>query len=83
LVTVIRSFFREVVVVVRYQEQFREMMTQAEVAPDAMRGLLERLEAFVHPFCAPLGATERRRAAEYLTGVLSPLDRKTNSVRHG
>ena len=57
--------------VVRYEERFREMMAQAEVAPEAMLGLLDRLEAFVHPFCASLGAGERRRAAEYLTGLLS------------
>jgi SRSO17 transposase len=64
-------------VVVRYQERFQEMMAQAEVAPDAMRGLLDRLETFVHPFCASLGPTERRRAAEYRTGLLSHLDHKT------
>jgi SRSO17 transposase len=52
------------------------MMAQAEVSPDAMRGLLDRLEAFVHPFCASLGAGERRRAAEYLTGLLSHLEHK-------
>ncbi len=63
--------------VVRYEERFREMMAQAEVSPDAMRGLLDRLETFVHPFCASLGAGERRRAAEYLTGLLSHLEHKT------
>ena len=63
--------------VVRYEERFQEMMAQAEVSPDAMRGLLDRLETFVHPFCASLGAGERRRAAEYLTGLLSHLEHKT------
>jgi SRSO17 transposase len=63
--------------VVRYEERFREMMAQAEVSADAMRGLLDRLETFVHPFCASLGAGERRRAAEYLTGLLSHLEHKT------
>ena len=63
--------------VVRSEERFQEMMAQAEVAPDAMRGLLDRLETFVHPFCASLGSGERRRAAEYLTGLLSHLDHKT------
>ena len=53
------------------------MMAQAEVSPEAMLGLLDRLEAFVHPFCASLGAGERRRAAEYLTGLLSQLEHKT------
>jgi SRSO17 transposase len=63
--------------VVRYEERFQQMMAQAEVAPEAMRGLLDRLETFVDPFCAALGAGERRRAAEYLTGLLSHLDHKT------
>jgi SRSO17 transposase len=63
--------------VVRYEERFQEMMAQAEVAPEAMLGLLDRLETFVHPFCASLGPTERRRTAEYLTGLLSHLDHKT------
>ena len=63
--------------VVRYEERFQQMMAQAEVTPDAMRDLLDRLETFVYPFCAALGAGERRRAAEYLTGLLSHLDHKT------
>ncbi len=63
--------------VVRYEERFREMMAQAEVSPDAMRGLLDRLETFVDPFCPSLVAGERRRAAEYLTGLLSHLEHKT------
>jgi SRSO17 transposase len=63
--------------VMRYEERFLEMMAQAEVSPEAMRDLLDRLETFVHPFCASLAAGERRRAAEYLTGLLSHLDHKT------
>ena len=63
--------------VVRYEERLQEMMAQAEVSADVMRGLLDRLETFVDPFCASLGAGERRRAAEYLTGLLSHLDHKT------
>ena len=53
--------------VVRYEERFREMMAQAEVSPEVMRGLLDRLEAFVHPFCASLGAGERRLACPIAT----------------
>jgi len=63
--------------VVRYQERFQEMMAQAEVSPDSMRGLLDRLATFVHPFCVSLGSTEQRRAAEYMTGLLSDLEHKT------
>jgi SRSO17 transposase len=63
--------------IVRYEERFREMMAQAEVTPETMRDLLERLETFVHPFCASLGSTAQRRVAEYLTGLLSDLEHKT------
>jgi SRSO17 transposase len=63
--------------VVRYQERFQEMMAQAEVSPDSMRGLLDRLATFVQPFCEPLDSTEQRRAAEYITGLLSGLEHKT------
>jgi len=63
--------------IVRYEERFREMMAQAEVAPETMRDLLDRLETFVHPFCASLGSTAHRRVADYLTGLLSDLDHKT------
>jgi SRSO17 transposase len=42
-----------------------------------MRGLLDRLATFVQPFCASLDSTEQRRAAEYLTGLLSGLEHKT------
>jgi SRSO17 transposase len=63
--------------VVRYQERFQEMMAQAEVSPDSMRGLLDRLATFIHPFCVSLGSSEQRRAAEYMTGLLSGLEHKT------
>ena len=63
--------------IVRYEERFQEMMAQAEVSPDLLSDLLPRLETFVHPFCASLGAGERRHVAEYLTGLLSHLEHKT------
>jgi SRSO17 transposase len=63
--------------VVRYQERFQEMMAQAEVSADSIRGLLERLGTFVQPLCASLGPDGQRRAAEYLTGLLSDLVHKT------
>jgi SRSO17 transposase len=63
--------------VVRYQERFQQMMAQAEVSPESMHGLLDRLETFVLPFCVSLGPTEQYRAAEYMTGLLSGLEHKT------
>ncbi len=54
------------------------MLAQAEVTPELMRGLIERLEAFVEPFATSLEQPEQRRhAAEYMTGLLSKLPRKS------
>jgi SRSO17 transposase len=65
-------------VVVRYDARFKEMMAQAVVSPDAMRGLLDRLDSFVLPFCSSLPQPGmQRHAAQYVTGLLSDLDHKT------
>jgi SRSO17 transposase len=65
-------------VVVRYEDRFTQMMAQAEVSPESMRGLLDRLETFIDPFSASLTQPgQRRRAAEYMTGLLSDLEHKT------
>ena len=63
--------------VVRYQERFQEMMAQAEVSPDAMRGLLDRLETFVHP-SAPRWELDRATTAPPNT---SPACSRTSSTR--
>jgi hypothetical protein len=39
------------------------MLAQAEVSPELMRGLFDRLETFVEPFAASLDQPERRRHA--------------------
>jgi SRSO17 transposase len=65
----------------RYELRLEQMLAQAEVPPEAMRGLLTRLEAFVEPFAATLTEAEQRRhAAEYMTGLLSKLPRKTGEA---
>jgi SRSO17 transposase len=62
----------------RFDARLREMLAQAEVAPELIDGFLGRLETFVHPFAASLGEPEQRRhTVEYLTGLLSKLGRKT------
>jgi SRSO17 transposase len=62
----------------RFDARLREMLAQAEVAPELIDGFLERLETFAHPFSASLGEPEQRRhTVEYLTGLLSKLGRKT------
>ena len=65
----------------RYELRLEQMLAQAEVSPGAMQGLLTRLEAFVEPFAATLTEAEQRRhAAEYMTGLLSKLQRKTGEA---
>ncbi len=65
----------------RYELRLVPMLAQAEVSPEAMRGLLTRLTAFVEPFAAALTEAEQRRhATEYMTGLLSKLQRKTGEA---
>jgi len=65
-------------VVVRYEKRLKEMMAQAEVSPEVVHGLLGRLETFVLPFCVGLPQPGMlRHAAQYMTGLLSDLGRKT------
>ncbi len=62
----------------RFDARLSEMLAQAEVAPELIDGFLGRLEAFIHPFSASLVEPEQQRhAIEYLTGLLSKLERKT------
>jgi SRSO17 transposase len=65
----------------RYELRLDQMLSQAEVSPELLRGLFERLEAFVEPFAKALGQPEQRRhAAEYMTGLLSKLPRKSGEA---
>ena len=65
----------------RYELRLEQMLAQAEVSPELMRGLLDRLETFVEPFAASLDQPEQRRhAAQYLTGLLSKLPRKSGEA---
>ena len=54
----------------RYEVCLEQMLAQAEVSPESMRGLLKRLETFAEPFAESLtGPQQRRHAAEYMTGA--------------
>jgi SRSO17 transposase len=65
----------------RYELRLEQMLAQAEVSPERMQNLFDRLDAFVEPFAASLDQPERRRhAAEYLTGLLSKLPRKSGEA---
>lgn len=62
----------------RYDTRLREMLAQAEVAPELVDGFRGRLETFVQPFAASIdGLQQKRHTFEYLIGLLSKLGRKT------
>ncbi len=65
----------------RYEVRLEQMLAQAEVSPELMRGLLKRLETFAGPFAGSFtGTQQRRHVAEYMTGLLSKLERKTGEA---
>jgi SRSO17 transposase len=65
----------------RYKPQLEQLLAQAEVSPELIQGLLERLETFVEPFARSLDQPEQRRhAAEYISGLLSKLPRKSTEA---
>jgi SRSO17 transposase len=62
----------------RFDSRLNEMLEQAHVPTDILEDLLPRLEKFVEPFAATLpGPEHQRHAAEYVTGLVSKLERKT------
>lgn len=62
----------------RFDARLKQMLAQAEVAPELIDGFLSRLEVFVQPFAASLDEPEQQRhTVEYLTGLLSKLKHKT------
>ena len=62
----------------RFESRLDEMMDQAEVTPELLRGLLPRLTLFLEPFLQSLSGLEKKqRALEYTTGLISGLEHKT------
>jgi SRSO17 transposase len=62
----------------RFESRLDEMMDQAKVAPELLRGLLPRLTLFLEPFLQSLsGPEQKQHAVEYTTGLISGLERKT------
>ena len=57
--------------------RLQEMLQQAELGPDALSGLTERLRAFVRPYGDLLVGAQQRRTQEYVSGLLSKLKKKT------
>lgn len=62
----------------RYESRLQELLAQAQVPPELIDGLLNRLEVFLQPYTAALREPEQKRhAREYVTGLLSNLKHKT------
>jgi SRSO17 transposase len=61
----------------RFAERYEELMADAEVKPEALEGVLERLKEFVQPFAASLEhAAQREHLEEYIAGLVSNIKRK-------
>ncbi len=65
----------------RYEARLEEMLEDAEVSPEILEGMLNRLETFIEPFAEALDEpAQRRHALEYTTGLLSDLKHKTGEA---
>ncbi len=61
----------------RFAVRYEELMAEAEVKPEALAGVLERLREFVRPFAATLlYPVQREHTEEYVTGLVSNVERK-------
>ena len=61
----------------RFAVRYEELMAEAEVKPEALEGVLKRLDEFVKPFAASLKHdAQRQHAAEYVAGLVSNVQRK-------
>ena len=61
----------------RFAVRYEELMAEAEVKPEALEGVLNRLAEFVKPFAASLKHdAQRQHSAEYVAGLVSNVQRK-------
>jgi SRSO17 transposase len=61
----------------RFAVRYEELLAEAEVKPEALEGVLERLKEFVGPFAASLAhAAQRDHLEEYVAGLVSNVKRK-------
>jgi SRSO17 transposase len=61
----------------RFRVRLDELLSDAEVPPGLLRGILPRLETFLQPFVAALGSPEQQtNARHYVQGLLSDLPSK-------
>ena len=60
----------------RFAVRYEELMADAEVKLEALKGVLERLKEFVQPFAASLEhAAQREHLEEYVAGLVSNVER--------
>jgi hypothetical protein len=65
----------------RYELRLEQMLAQAEVPTELTRGLSRRLSIFIVPYAKALREPEQRQhAADYMTGLISGLERKTGEA---
>jgi len=61
----------------RFSVRYEELMAEAEVKPEALAGVLDRLGEFVRPFAVSLEhAAQRDHLEEYVAGLVSNVKRK-------
>lgn len=61
----------------RFAVRFEQLMAEAEVKPEALEGVLNRLKDFVKPFAASLNhPAQCEHLREYVTGLVSNVKRK-------
>ena len=61
----------------RFSVRYEELMADAEVKPETLEGVLQRLTEFVQPFAASLEhAVQRDHLQEYVAGLVSNVKRK-------
>ena len=61
----------------RYQVRLKELLEDAVVRPEQLRGMLARLERFVEPFAAGLVRSKQRKLAQqYVAGLVSQVEKK-------
>ena len=61
----------------RYGERLEALLVEAQVDAEVLEGIPERLIEFVEPFTRSiLQAKQRRRAAEFIGGLMSDVERK-------
>jgi hypothetical protein len=61
----------------RFRVRLEELLSDAEVGPNLLKGVMPRLESFLQPFVAALQSTEQRTNRQhYVQGLLSDLDGK-------